>query len=137
MRCLETTLARTHARVRLSARPHHAAVHTRTRDSGAQACAVCGRARDSVLKLCADAHKTQVEGPDMDRVAKATGARVQTTVNGLDPAVLGTCAAFEERQVGAHPVLPLLLHCQGCAQMLEWHRWCARPAPRRARARKC
>lgn len=37
----------------------------------------------------------------MDRVAKATGARVQTTVNGLDPAVLGTCSTFEERQVGA------------------------------------
>eukprot|EP00983_Pelagomonas_calceolata_P082584 1155966-Pelagomonas_calceolata.AAC.6 len=35
----------------------------------------------------------------MDRVAKATGARVQTTVNGLDPAVLGTCSSFEERQV--------------------------------------
>uniref|UniRef100_A0A6S8GTD6 T-complex protein 1 subunit eta n=1 Tax=Dunaliella tertiolecta TaxID=3047 RepID=A0A6S8GTD6_DUNTE len=43
----------------------------------------------------------RVEGPDMDRVAKATGARVQTTVNGLDPAVLGTCSSFEERQVGA------------------------------------
>jgi len=35
----------------------------------------------------------------MDRVSKATGARVQTTVNGLNPVVLGTCAAFEEKQV--------------------------------------
>lgn len=35
----------------------------------------------------------------MDRVSKATGARVQTTVNGLNPAVLGTCSSFEERQV--------------------------------------
>jgi hypothetical protein len=35
----------------------------------------------------------------MERVFKATGARVQTTVNNLDPAVLGTCAEFEEKQV--------------------------------------
>jgi T-complex protein 1 subunit eta len=27
------------------------------------------------------------------------GARVQTTVNNLDKAVLGTCGRFEERQV--------------------------------------
>jgi len=33
-------------------------------------------------------------------VAKATGARTQTTVNNLDINVLGTCASFEERQVG-------------------------------------
>jgi T-complex protein 1 subunit eta len=37
----------------------------------------------------------------MERVSKATGARVQTTVNNLDAeAVLGQCARFEERQVG-------------------------------------
>ncbi len=41
----------------------------------------------------------RVEGADMERVSKATGARVQTTVNKLDPAVLGTCADFEEKQV--------------------------------------
>ncbi|GIL87422.1 hypothetical protein Vretimale_1664 [Volvox reticuliferus] len=43
----------------------------------------------------------RVETGDIERVTKATGAKVQTTVNNLDPAVLGTCARFEERQVGA------------------------------------
>eukprot|EP00955_Chlamydomonas_euryale_P109897 365965-Chlamydomonas_euryale.AAC.9 len=47
----------------------------------------------------------RVEAPDMERVQKATGARVQTTVNGLNSqnakGVLGTCATFEEKQVGA------------------------------------
>ncbi|GIL44103.1 hypothetical protein Vafri_1645 [Volvox africanus] len=43
----------------------------------------------------------RVETGDIERVTKATGAKVQTTVNNLDPAVLGTCAQFEERQVGA------------------------------------
>ena len=41
----------------------------------------------------------QVEASDMDRVSKATGARVQTTVNDLTPSVLGSCSHFEERQV--------------------------------------
>ncbi|KAG2487549.1 hypothetical protein HYH03_013828 [Edaphochlamys debaryana] len=43
----------------------------------------------------------RVESGDIERVTKATGAKVQTTVNNLDPKVLGTCARFEERQVGA------------------------------------
>ncbi|KXZ41819.1 hypothetical protein GPECTOR_273g713 [Gonium pectorale] len=43
----------------------------------------------------------RVEGNDIERVTKATGAKVQTTVNNLDPKALGTCARFEERQVGA------------------------------------
>ncbi len=37
----------------------------------------------------------------MKRVADATGASVQTTVNNLRESCLGTCAKFEERQVGA------------------------------------
>lgn len=37
---------------------------------------------------------------DLARVSKATGARVQTTVNNMSPDVLGTCGSFEERQVG-------------------------------------
>jgi len=45
----------------------------------------------------------QVEVADMERVAKATGARTQTTVNGLTAesakAFLGTCKRFEEKQV--------------------------------------
>ena len=43
----------------------------------------------------------RVPDDDLQRVAKATGARVQTTVNNLDPAVLGLCERFEEKQVGA------------------------------------
>eukprot|EP00201_Polytomella_parva_P007898 CAMPEP_0175068362 /NCGR_PEP_ID=MMETSP0052_2-20121109/17631_1 /TAXON_ID=51329 ORGANISM="Polytomella parva, Strain SAG 63-3" /NCGR_SAMPLE_ID=MMETSP0052_2 /ASSEMBLY_ACC=CAM_ASM_000194 /LENGTH=547 /DNA_ID=CAMNT_0016335385 /DNA_START=97 /DNA_END=1737 /DNA_ORIENTATION=- len=43
----------------------------------------------------------RVEAADIERVFKATGARVQTTVNNLDPVALGTCAKFEEKQVGA------------------------------------
>ena len=39
----------------------------------------------------------------MERVAKATGARTQTTVNGLTAesakSFLGTCKRFEEQQV--------------------------------------
>ncbi len=42
----------------------------------------------------------RVDEGDLQRVAKATGARTQTTVNNLDVAVLGSCAAFEEKQVG-------------------------------------
>ena len=37
---------------------------------------------------------------DMKRVSKATGAAVQTTTNGLNEGILGTCGLFEERQVG-------------------------------------
>lgn len=42
----------------------------------------------------------RVAEDDMARVAEATSAKVQTTVNNLDTAVLGTCALFEERGVG-------------------------------------
>ncbi len=38
---------------------------------------------------------------DLERVARATGGRVQTTVYGMTPDVLGSCEVFEERQVGA------------------------------------
>lgn len=41
---------------------------------------------------------------DVERVAKATGAKVQTTVNNLDKAALGHCATFEEKQVSKRPV---------------------------------
>lgn len=43
----------------------------------------------------------RVPRDDLERVARATGARVQTTVTGLTSDVLGACEAFEERQVGA------------------------------------
>jgi len=42
----------------------------------------------------------RVPGEDMVRVAKATGAKIQTSTNGLTPTILGTCGEFEERQVG-------------------------------------
>jgi T-complex protein 1 subunit eta len=37
---------------------------------------------------------------DLRRVCKATGAAVQSTVNDVIPAVLGTCSLFEEHTVG-------------------------------------
>ena len=43
----------------------------------------------------------QVTQEDLQRVAAATGAAVQTTVNNLNKKCLGTCKAFEERQVSA------------------------------------
>eukprot|EP01124_Arcella_intermedia_P013291 TRINITY_DN196_c0_g1_i1.p1 TRINITY_DN196_c0_g1~~TRINITY_DN196_c0_g1_i1.p1 ORF type:complete len:568 (-),score=115.00 TRINITY_DN196_c0_g1_i1:64-1575(-) len=43
----------------------------------------------------------RVPGDDLSRVSKATGAKVQTTTNGLTPDVLGTCGEFEEKQVGS------------------------------------
>lgn len=38
----------------------------------------------------------RVPSEDLQRVAKATGAVVQSTVNGLTPDVLGTCGEFNE-----------------------------------------
>eukprot|EP00386_Alphamonas_edax_P011860 GDKI01037287.1.p1 GENE.GDKI01037287.1~~GDKI01037287.1.p1 ORF type:complete len:567 (-),score=252.43 GDKI01037287.1:312-2012(-) len=43
----------------------------------------------------------RVEDADMKRTARATGAKVQTTVNNLTADVLGTCGLFEEKQIGA------------------------------------
>jgi len=37
---------------------------------------------------------------DLKRVAKATGASVQTSTHGFSPEILGTCGVFEERRVG-------------------------------------
>lgn len=42
----------------------------------------------------------RVADEDIKRVARATGAVVQTTVNDLPDSVLGKCGKFEERQVG-------------------------------------
>ncbi|KAL0489477.1 CCT7 [Acrasis kona] len=42
----------------------------------------------------------RVAQDDLNRVSKATGAQVQTTVNNVVPEVIGSCGAFEERQVG-------------------------------------
>eukprot|EP01123_Difflugia_compressa_P002642 TRINITY_DN133_c1_g1_i1.p1 TRINITY_DN133_c1_g1~~TRINITY_DN133_c1_g1_i1.p1 ORF type:complete len:549 (+),score=127.57 TRINITY_DN133_c1_g1_i1:96-1742(+) len=43
----------------------------------------------------------RVTSEDLVRVCKATGAKMQTTTNGMTPNVLGLCGEFEERQVGA------------------------------------
>jgi len=42
----------------------------------------------------------RVEDGDLKRVAKATGATIQTSTNGIFEGVLGTCKDFEEKQVG-------------------------------------
>jgi len=42
----------------------------------------------------------RVPDDDCQRVSRATGAVMNTTVNDLKPEVLGECGAFEERQVG-------------------------------------
>jgi len=44
----------------------------------------------------------RVAEEDLRRVCRATGSATQTTVNNLIPSVLGTCAKFEEKQVGAN-----------------------------------
>ena len=42
----------------------------------------------------------RVQKDDLSRVSKATGAVLQTTVNGLTDDVLGKCGLFEEVQIG-------------------------------------
>jgi len=43
----------------------------------------------------------RVEMEDLERTRRATGAQVQTTVQGIMPNVLGTCGIFQEKQIGA------------------------------------
>ena len=43
----------------------------------------------------------RVPEEDLKRVCKATGAVLQTTANGLDDNILGTCGKFEEVQLGS------------------------------------
>ena len=43
----------------------------------------------------------RVNTEDLERVSRATGAKIQTSVNGITAAVLGTCGNFEEQQVGS------------------------------------
>jgi len=42
----------------------------------------------------------RVPPQDLERVAKASGAQIQTSTNGLDDNILGTCGKFEEVQLG-------------------------------------
>jgi len=43
----------------------------------------------------------RVPNEDLARVAKSTGAKIQTTVSKILPDSLGTCGKFEEKQVGS------------------------------------
>jgi T-complex protein 1 subunit eta len=43
----------------------------------------------------------RVDEADLARTRLATGAEIQTTVNGLSPTVLGSCGKFEEVQIGS------------------------------------
>jgi len=43
----------------------------------------------------------RVEVEDLERTRRATGAEVQTTVQGITPEILGNCGFFEEKQIGA------------------------------------
>ena len=43
----------------------------------------------------------RVAEEDLDKVARTTNSKVQTTLNGLTPNVLGTCGKFEEVQLGS------------------------------------
>merc|ERR1719420_591890 len=43
----------------------------------------------------------RVETDDLERTRRATGAEVQTTVQGISASVLGTCGKFEEVQIGS------------------------------------
>jgi T-complex protein 1 subunit eta len=42
----------------------------------------------------------RVQDDDLKRVEKATGAKIQTSVNDLTEKILGVCDLFEERQIG-------------------------------------
>jgi len=42
----------------------------------------------------------RVPEEDLERVAKATGGKIQTSLNDLSPGILGVCETFEEKQVG-------------------------------------
>jgi hypothetical protein len=51
---------------------------------------------------CCNPRCPQVTEEDLQRVSQATGAQVQTTVNGLGESALGTCAQFQEKQVSRY-----------------------------------
>ena len=42
----------------------------------------------------------RVPDEDLKRTMKACGGAVQTSVNDLNPSVLGSCECFEEEQIG-------------------------------------
>ena len=77
----------------------------------------------------------QVAEEDLKRVASATGGAVQSTVNNLDPKVLGTCAQFEEVQVslnssGGPCMQRLPIDCRSWPGQLVFCLFCMMPAVR-------
>jgi T-complex protein 1 subunit eta len=73
----------------------------------------------------------RVPDDDMKRIAKATGAQIQTTVNNVTPDVLGTCGKFEEKQIGAERYnlfedCPHVIFCLISDKISHNHleRWC-------------
>jgi len=71
--------------------------------SGAQVVLSCLAIGDLATQYFADRDifcAGRVEGSDLERTRRATGAEVQTTVQGIQPNVLGTCGSFEEKQIG-------------------------------------
>merc|ERR1712118_211755 len=54
----------------------------------------------------------RVETDDLERTRSATGAEVQTTVQGISKDVLGSCGEFEEKQIGGERY-NLFLQCSG------------------------
>jgi len=54
----------------------------------------------------------RVDSDDLERTRRATGAEVQTTVQGISKDVLGSCGEFEEKQIGGERY-NLFLQCSG------------------------
>jgi len=54
----------------------------------------------------------RVQKDDLQRVCKATGAVLQTTVNGLTDDILGNCGKFEEVQLG-NERFNMFTECEG------------------------
>ena len=59
------------------------------------------RSRHTILRRSRWFCAGRIAEDDIKRIEKATGARIQSTVYGVDAKVLGTCGVFEEVQVGS------------------------------------
>lgn len=84
------------------------------RDSGAQVVLSRLPIGDLATQYFADNNifcAGRVDDADLRRTARATGAKVQTTVTNLTPDVLGKCGLFEEKQIGAERY-NLFMQCQ-------------------------
>jgi len=54
----------------------------------------------------------RVENDDLERTRRATQAEIQTTVQGIEPSVLGQCGEFHEKQIGSERY-NLFMKCSG------------------------